>query len=245
MLIFKKYIFKKYIRYIYIYNILISFLIVYFEVPHIVNNYIYKKISGIYFTKKDYLQNINYQPKLSTFLLNKSKCDIIFLGDSITERCNFYEFYDEKVLNRGISGDTSEGIMHRIEEVTSHSPKTIFLMVGINDLVKGVEMNTIVKNIEVILNKLSKNLPETNIFLQSVLPTNIIKLNNIKELNIALKKLTNNFSNVIFLDLTPYFLDENQNIVMDFYSNDKIHLNGNGYKQLIKIQKKIYMKQNK
>jgi lysophospholipase L1-like esterase len=61
---------------------------------------------------------------------------IVFLGDSITDFFRVNEFFPGVyVINRGISGDTTDGVLNRLaESVYELSPSKIFLMIGTNDL---------------------------------------------------------------------------------------------------------------
>ena len=38
------------------------------------------------------------------------------------------------LVNRGISGDFTNGVLARLEEITHYKPKAIFLLIGVNDL---------------------------------------------------------------------------------------------------------------
>lgn len=70
--------------------------------------------------------------------------EIIFLGNSITDGCNWSELLDEpRAKNRGISGDRTEGILDRLDEVLDSKPIKVFLMIGINDLGAGKSVNFI------------------------------------------------------------------------------------------------------
>jgi len=64
-----------------------------------------------------------------------------FLGNSITDYCDWYELFGKlNIKNREIGGD---GVIDRLDEVTSSKPKQIFLMIGINDLGKKRSVNQI------------------------------------------------------------------------------------------------------
>ena len=43
--------------------------------------------------------------------------DVVFLGDSLTDFYPIEEFTDVKIVNRGIAGDTTSDVMHRVSEV--------------------------------------------------------------------------------------------------------------------------------
>ena len=61
--------------------------------------------------------------------------DIVMLGDSLTEWGNWHELVPEySILNRGISGDTSSGVLDRLQEVIERRPKVVFVMIGTNDI---------------------------------------------------------------------------------------------------------------
>ena len=106
-------------------------------------------------------------------LLPISEEDIIFVGNSISAGCEWAEiFNNNKIKNRSISGDTSLGILERIEQVTNFKPKKIFLMIGINDLAVGIKIDSIAKNYSNIIKRIKSLSPETRVYIQSVLPVN-------------------------------------------------------------------------
>ena len=115
----------------------------------------------------------NYQHRFDLFSkLQPSTGNIVFLGDSITQYAEWNElFSNEKIVNRGIGGDTTEGIINRLDQVVQISPSKVFIMIGINDLNKGISVKNVETNYEIILNRLQKA-DNTKIYVQSVLPTN-------------------------------------------------------------------------
>jgi len=79
---------------------------------------------------------LSYWHKKSQFeKLPKCQSDIIMLGDSITDEGEWTELLGLNVKNRGISGDTTERILHRLNSILESKPKQVFLMIGINDLI--------------------------------------------------------------------------------------------------------------
>ena len=61
--------------------------------------------------------------------------DIIFLGNSITNGCEWGElFQNTYVKNRGISGDICMGVYDRLDPIIKGKPAKIFLLIGINDV---------------------------------------------------------------------------------------------------------------
>ena len=199
-------------------------------------NYLKTKIFN---TIKEPLNSHLYQTKMSVFnSMSIVEGSIIFLGDSITEFCNWSELFGKNnIINRGISGDTLDGLLYRVDEVIERKPKKIFLMIGINDLGKGKNVNQILEKYTILIKKIHTNLPETIIYIQSVLPAKRKTLRNtdIKNINIGLIKIANKY-NKNYIDLYSSFLSKN-NELNDAYSLDGLHLNGKGYqlwKQIIK-----------
>lgn len=164
--------------------------------------------------------------------------EIIFLGNSITAGAPWFELFDDlRIKNRGISGDVTEGILYRLEEVTESFPYKIFLMIGVNDLSKDISVDSIIINYKSILKIITSTTPETKIYLQSVLPVNnefqyfknhTNKGNEILELNKKIKDLASEF-NQTYIDLYSNFINEKGKLIKD-YTFDGLHLNGAGYK---------------
>ena len=95
--------------------------------------------------------------------------DIIFLGNSITNGCEWGElFQNTYVKNRGISGDICMGVYDRLDPIIKGKPAKIFLLIGINDVARGTSADTIVARIEMIVKKIKAESPKTELYLQSV-----------------------------------------------------------------------------
>ena len=66
---------------------------------------------------------------------------VVFLGDSITQEWGDglnAAFPGVKLVNRGISGDTTRGVLIRLEEdVLALRPAAVVLLIGTNDLEEG------------------------------------------------------------------------------------------------------------
>lgn len=163
---------------------------------------------------------------------------IIFIGDSITdggEWCTL--FGNPSILNFGISGDISEGVLARINSVTQHKPKKLFLMIGINDLASGISPDSISKNIVRIIDNVQQNSPKTKIYVQSVLPVNpsfsmfsghVSKGKEVIILN-GLVKSVCEAKNCTFIDLYSSFKMPDSELLNPQYTNDGLHLLGDGY----------------
>jgi lysophospholipase L1-like esterase len=81
--------------------------------------------------------------------------EIVMLGDSLTEWGNWHELVPEfRVINRGIAGDTSFGVLDRLQEVIDRRPKVVFVMVGTNDLGLQVPPERVLSNLREIVARL-------------------------------------------------------------------------------------------
>ena len=56
---------------------------------------------------------------------------IVFLGNSITYGMRNYDsvFYVKNIVNRGISGDYTEGVLGRLDEIIYYKPVAVFLLI--------------------------------------------------------------------------------------------------------------------
>lgn len=193
----------------------------------------------ISFLNKDKKDNTDfpasYYTKKSIFDEQENNSNaIVFLGDSLTDNYDWCEaFKNVDIQNRGISSDTTDGVLNRLDTIINEKPKEIFIMIGTNDLGNGKSVEYIVENYKTILGKINLGCPETKIFIQGVLPTNktmtgngMSSNNNIIDLNNILRKLEND--NIKFINLHDSFLDDKNELNED-YTYDGVHLNGKGY----------------
>lgn len=144
-------------------------------------------------------------------------------------------------LNQGISGETTSGLLQRLYLLDNTKPQVIFVMIGINDLLRGTSTNTIVANQRLIVRHLRKAHPQTKIILQSILPHSgeqstwerrdlLLETPNvdIQTINRHLKALAHQ-ERIIYLDLYALFAD-NEGKLRTELSSDGLHLNEEGYK---------------
>lgn len=164
--------------------------------------------------------------------------DIIFLGNSITDGCEWRELFDNpRIKNRGISGDTTMGVYDRLDAILSGHPAKIFLMIGINDLSRGLAAETVVENIRRILGRIRSESPATRVYVQSLLPVSdafgtfaghSARRGDIPGINEALRQSASEYG-AVYVDLFSRFVDEQTGKMDTVYSNDGLHLLGKGY----------------
>ena len=155
--------------------------------------------------------------------------DVVFIGDSITDEAEWNELFPSlKIANRGIAGDRTDGVLQRMDSIYSTNAKNAFIMIGINDLINGAEVNIVVENYNRIIRKLVAH--KMQVYVQSTILAGKQKaqLNiKIKTLNEQLKKIADSNESVMYIDLNMV-LAKDSFLSVD-YSRDGLHLNGTGY----------------
>lgn len=162
---------------------------------------------------------------------------VVMLGDSLTEGCEWGELLGRPdVVNRGIGGDTSAGVLRRLDAVTALQPSAVCLMIGINDLGSRVPAAEVVANVRAILERLrSAGVPR--IVLQSVLPLRRVAANPYRSIvsDAAVAALNDEFralaagDGTCFLDLRPDLTPGGE--LPAAHTSDGLHLTGAAYRR--------------
>ena len=133
------------------------------------------------------------------------KSDIVFIGDSLTANGNFQKaFPNTSVCNLGCYGDRIVNVRSRISTVSSLHPSKVFIACGVNSLACR-NLKTCKYQYSMLINECKKTVPNTEIFVCSVLPTANAKNpycsnSKIRSFNNFLKKLSQKH-NLQFIDL--------------------------------------------
>ena len=188
----------------------------------------------------------HYKARLSIFnSLPKTEGEILILGNSLTNNCWWNEFLPFKTLNRGISGDIVEGVIDRIDNVIAQKPSKILLMIGVNDIINDttVTPESICKSYKRLVEIIKRELPDTKLYVQSMLPLNPItpyyKGRNEKSIEINKFLQSNTSMGYEYLNIAPALMDENGDLSLK-YTCDGIHLLPTGYLEWIKILNPIF-----
>ncbi|MEQ1552769.1 MAG: GDSL-type esterase/lipase family protein [Ferruginibacter sp.] len=175
------------------------------------------------------------------------KGKIIFLGNSITEFGDWQKLLnDSTVINRGIAGDNTFGVLARLDDIINREPNKLFIKIGINDISQNIPVEIIVKNISTIIKSVKIKSPMTKIYIHSVLPTNdnvkneypdAYNKNGIVSLvNRQLKKQAKKY-NIIYIDINKIFRDKYGKLDIKYADSDGLHLNDFAYKTWIELLK--------
>ncbi len=174
--------------------------------------------------------------------------DIVFLGNSLTQGGKWDELFPEiqaelekrggAIRNRGIIGDTADGIYDRLDEIVEGKPFKLFFLTGANDISHNLSADTIAARIEKVVERVQRESPDTKIYLQSVFPFNESfkrykalngKTHVVCEVNEILKEMCRR-RGVEYLDIHDLFAEKgNREVMRAEISPDGLHLNSKGY----------------
>ena len=145
----------------------------------------------------------------------------IFLGDSMTEIGNWKKVTgDTTVINRGIGGDITYGVLKRLKDITDRKPSKLFILLGINDIGKDIPDAVIADNYLKIVKEIHTKCPQTKIYVQSVLPVNPTlphfpqhydKQEHVLSVNKLLRENAK-VGDYTFIDIFHLFVDANQRL---------------------------------
>jgi lysophospholipase L1-like esterase len=171
--------------------------------------------------------------------------ELLLMGDSITDfwrnpEGNFAgkpvldEYFGHwKIANFGIAGDTTEGVLYRLQngEGAGFSPRAIMLMIGTNNTARNTAAE-IAEGIGAVVLALRNDFPSARILLLGVFPrgrANDPVRATIAEINARISKLHDG-DRVRYLDIGDVFLDGNGNIPAEVMS-DGLHPSTEGYRR--------------
>jgi lysophospholipase L1-like esterase len=172
-----------------------------------------------------------YKHKKSQFevLAMNEKYTTMMLGDSITDEGQWDELLNnDKVQNRGISGDTTSGVLDRLDSISSNIQQ-VFIMIGVNDFMRGKEVDEVYNNylkiIKIFKDKNIKINIQATLYIGETRKANFNP--KIEELNKRLEKYASE-NQITFINLNPIFAP--QKVLKKEFTFDDLHLNGTAYK---------------
>lgn len=160
------------------------------------------------------------------------RCDVIFIGDSITQswasvgKKVWEKYYAGRyALNFGVSGDRTEDVLWRLEHmaVSSFRPKVAVLLIGTNNL-----QNTpgnIALGTQAVIAKTQQTFPGVKIILVSILP-NARATAKMAAVNTITRSYAND-RNVFYLDLAADLTPAGDS--WKGLGPDRLHPNAEGY----------------
>lgn len=177
------------------------------------------------------------------------KGGIVFIGDSLTQNYNVYEYFEGyRVFNRGIGGDTTAGLLSRLKEsVYDLNPSIVVLLIGTNDfgLIANSDEFSVARNIAHIVEEIHAHCPDTKILLESLYPVNegsdpkIDSLSVGTRTNVQIRKtneLLAEIKDVTYVNIHDALTDEEGNLRLE-YTMEGLHVNACGYVVISEILK--------
>lgn len=185
--------------------------------------------------RADWFQKI-WSERRSTWTteVQRDQGAVVLLGDSITQGWWSSEsfFPGVKLANRGIGGDTTRGILIRLEEdVLKLNPKGVVLLIGTNDLEEGAEASVIAGNLKLIIDGMKQHRADMPVIVCEVFPSSASMkrpADKIKKLNAAYRDVLQDQPQVTLLETYPLFATAQGDAFPEEFP-DLLHPNAAGY----------------
>jgi lysophospholipase L1-like esterase len=175
--------------------------------------------------------------------------DVLFMGDSITDwwrnpgrgqpidgaipyggKAVFDKHFGSwKVANFGIAGDTTQGVLYRLQdgEGQGFQPKVIMLMIGTNNTGRNSPPEIAIGVADIVF-EMRKDFPDAKILLLGIFPRKDASLmTKINEINKIIPALDDH-QHVFYMDIGDKFLGPDGTIPKDIMS-DGLHPTSKGY----------------
>jgi len=193
-------------------------------------NYIIKLIFTIIFFLSFSIA-IAYAKSLNVIVLG----DSLVAGYGLLKNDGFVNQLQNKInsnniklnlVNGGVSGETSSGLLNRLEWVLEEQFDGVIVSIGANDTLRGINPELTFQNINNILNYLKKNqIPSMLIGMKA--PNNLGK-DYVSEFN----KIYPNLAKIYRVSFYPFFLKDVA-LVPSLNQDDMIHPNKKGVKKIV------------
>ena len=176
---------------------------------------------------------------------NPGACDIVFIGDSITEGWEgagkkvWEKYYaPRKCLNFGVGGDQTQHVLWRFEngQLDGLKPKAAVLMIGTNNSNKnrdGSEQYSeaqILEGVQAIVKQIRMRLPDTKLVVLGIFPrgkTFSTQRGKLLQINQALAKVADG-NMVHYVDFGSQLIEADGSLSREIMP-DALHLSEKGY----------------
>jgi len=151
---------------------------------------------------------------------------IVMLGNSITAGTNWNALLPTfDVANRGVPGDTAEGVLKRLDSIIAMQPQCVAVMLGVNDLQNGRSVQQISENYTAIIDRLSAS--GVTVIVQSTLATSYARLNaSVVDVDRSLGEMCRQSGRCLYLDLNSTLAPTG--VIAD--TVDGVHIGPNSYR---------------
>jgi len=202
---------------------------------------------GIYISINNKQSNENIQNTETDIGINKKEFKIVAFGDSLTAGFGVdlkdsypsilentlntkpeYKNYNLnfKVINMGVSGETSSGGLDRVDFVLEQKPDLVLLGLGANDMLRSTDPALVLSNIDSMIEKITKsNVPVVLLGMQST-------ASNGRTYKKAFDSIYYFIAEKYNIPLVPFVL-EGVVLMQSLNTSDGIHPNRLGYEKII------------
>lgn len=197
---------------------------------------LYPPLDTVIATHNEWTQS-HYKERINAFKQDSIYPNsIVMLGNSLTEQGGDWEkrLNIGRVKNRGISGDNTDGVLARLGEIKCAQPVGIILMIGTNDLWTNHSVEKVASNIESIGNELATSLPETQVYVQTIMP--LEEGHNQTERLIDINELLRSIENPPYTLINTFKeMSGDSDHLPSSYTTDGVHLTEIGYNKWASI----------
>ena len=192
-------------------------------------------------------------------MTEKKVVDCVFIGDSITEYCDWNVFFDKLgyIVNRGVGGDISEIVKKRyMADVMQLKPQKAVCLIGCNDLMtmhydnwwkkEGRDVGEIVRKLTENIEEIIKMSDGVKLYICSVLPTDLCigfdkdKFNNaVLTVNENIKELCEKYG-IEYVDYHSKMCDKDGKTMRAGLTYDGVHPTPAGYEIMTKVLKEKF-----
>ena len=164
-------------------------------------------------------------PSIAQLKAERPNLVVVMLGDSITHAGPWKSLFpNTQIINRGISGYSTHDLLREMSSTIALGPGKIFLMIGINDLLRGASVEETFNRYILILNALEKS--GAKVFVEATLECAREQcgatVDAVRALNQRLKNTAQERA-LTFIDLNPGLTDQTRGL-LKLYTTDGLHL---------------------
>lgn len=176
--------------------------------------------------------------KINALVKQTRNADLIFVGDSITQRWEgagadvWKQYYgSRKALNLGIDGDQTQHVLWRLQNgnLDGISPKLAVVMIGTNNAGGPAEQTA--SGIKSIIDELRARLPKTKILLLALFPRGADATDPARQKNATVNAIIRKLDDgqaVLYFDINDRFLGPDGALSKEMMP-DLLHPNSKGY----------------
>jgi beta-glucosidase len=171
---------------------------------------------------------------------NQGPCDIVFIGDSITQGwevngTNVWERYygNRKCLNLGVGGDRTQHVIWRFEngQLDGLDPKAAVLLIGTNNSNRDDNSEAeILEGVLAVVKQIRERLPDTRLLVVGIFPrgqTFSAQRGKVLQVNQALAKVADG-KMIYYIDFGSDLIEPDGSLSRDIMP-DYLHLSERGY----------------